>query len=146
MGRKVNNSTLEQRGYYLTARFLVFSVGEMRFLNDMLSKIPLSICILYFYSHFSLSLDTDKTTNLTVFSLLSKTSDSPTLRKSLCLLFPVWVRTLDSVDQFLGAQGCQQRLNRRTWLHSMTSPSEDKLCDLNFLPYLVSVFSSIAIE
>ena len=52
----------------------------------------------------------------------------------------------DSVDQFLGAQGCQQRLNRRTWLHSMTSPSEDKLCDLNFLPYLVSVFSSIAIE
>lgn len=105
---EVKNSILEQRGYYLTTRFLVFTVSEMRFLNDTLSKIPLGVCILYFYSHFRLSLDKDKTTNLKVFSLLRKTSDSPRLRKSLCLIFPVWVRILDSVDQFLGAQGYWQ--------------------------------------
>ena len=143
---EVKNSILEQRGYYLTTRFLVFSVSEMRFLNDMLSKIPLSVCILYFYSHSCLSLDKDKTTNLKVFSLLSKTSDAPRLRKSLCLIFPVWVRILDSVDEFLGAWGYWQRLTRRTWLHSMTSGSEDELCALNFLPHLISVFSSIATE
>ena len=67
---EVKNSILEQRGYYLTTRFLVFTVSEMRFLSDMLSKIPLGVCILYFYSHFRLSLDKDKTTNLKVFSLL----------------------------------------------------------------------------
>ena len=143
---EVKNSILEQRGYYLTTRFLVFTVSEMRFLNDMLSKIPLGVCILYFYSHFRLSLDKDKTTNLKVFSLLRKTSDSPRLRKSLCLIFPVWVRILDSVDQFLGAQGYWQRLTRRTWLYSMTSGSEDELCALNFLPHFVSVFSSVATE
>ena len=108
---EVKNSILEQRGYYLTTRFLVFTVSEMRFLNDMLSKIPLGVCILYFYSHFRLSLDKDKTTNLKVFSLLrdirlSSSEEVTMLNISsvsqnswLCRPVPWCPRLLAKVDQ-----------------------------------------------
>lgn len=88
-----------------------------------------------------------KPTNLKVLSTVaSKTSESPTLQKPPCSIFPVRVRILVLVDQFLGALGYHQELNRRTQLYSMTSGSRDKLCALNFLPHLFSVFNSVATE